>query len=152
MIRASGLEHACLYAGTLAPALQAAAPYLVHLTPGAGFTAELIDAGWGQSWGIITIVPPQTVTLQRQRRHFRTLLRVRDTRGRILVFRFYDPRVLRAYLPTCTAEEIAQFFGPISHFAAESADGRQVITYGHPHGRLDVRMVALPSDAVEAPR
>ncbi len=77
---------------------------------------------------------------------------MRDTRGRILVFRFYDPRVLRAYLPTCTAEEIAQFFGPISHFAAESADGRQVITYGHPHGRLDVRMVALPSDAVEAPR
>ncbi len=31
-----------------------------------------------------------------------------------LVFRYYDPRVLRVYLPTCSPAEFARFFGPIS--------------------------------------
>jgi hypothetical protein len=51
----------------------------------------------------------------------RTLLRVRDEAGRTLLFRFYDPRVLRAYLPTCTATEWQSVFGPV-HQLICSAD------------------------------
>jgi hypothetical protein len=128
MIRLSGLEYVCLYAGRLSPALERAAPYLVHLTPKTRFTQELFTTGWGQSWGIITVVPPDC-TIQQQRRHFRTLMRVKTEDGRILVFRFYDPRVLRTYLPTCTTDETIQVFGPIPRLVSESPDGQQLLAY-----------------------
>lgn len=141
MIRLSGLEYACLYAGRLAPALERAAPYLVHLAPNARFTRELMTTGWGRSWGIITIVPAEC-TIQQQRRHFRTLLRVKTEDGRFLVFRFYDPRVLRVYLPTCTEAEVSQVFGPVPHILAESADGQQLLSYRP--GPRGVDTVRLP--------
>jgi Domain of unknown function (DUF4123) len=141
MIRLSGLEHACLYAGRLAPALERAAPYLVHLAPNARFTRELMTTGWGQSWGILTVVPAEC-TIQQQRRHFRTLLRVKTEDGRFLVFRFYDPRVLRVYLPTCTESEAAQVFGPIPHILAESGVGHQLLSYRL--GRRGVETFPLP--------
>lgn len=128
MIRLSGLEYSCLYAGRLSPALERAAPYLIHLAPTARFTRELLTTGWNQSWGIVTIVPPEC-TIQQQRRHFRTIMRVKSEDGRFLIFRFYDPRVLRVYLPTCTAREATQVFGPIPQLLAESADGRQLISF-----------------------
>ncbi|MBL3617719.1 MAG: DUF4123 domain-containing protein [gamma proteobacterium endosymbiont of Lamellibrachia anaximandri] len=128
MVRLSRLEHACLYAGRLSPRMQAAAPYVVHLAPDARFTRELLETGWGENWGFFTIVPVD-VTLERHRRHFRKLLRVKDESGRILMFRFYDPRVLRVYLPTCTGDEARQFFGPVPRMVAEAEDGGSLLTY-----------------------
>ena len=52
-------------------------------------------------------------------RHFRQFLRVRDEAGREFFFRFYDPRVLRVYLPTCNSEELRTFFGPVELFSME---------------------------------
>jgi hypothetical protein len=40
--------------------------------------------------------------------------------GKRVYSRFYDPRVLRVYLPTCTPIEISQFFGQLSRFATEN--------------------------------
>jgi hypothetical protein len=42
------------------------------------------------------------------RRQLRRLLRVQTEEGKTLLFRFYDPRVLRLYLPSA---EIATVFG-----------------------------------------
>ena len=128
MVRASGQEHCCLYSGQLSEPLEQAAPYLVHLTRTASFTTDLLALAWGQSWGILTTVPPNC-TMGDQRRHLRTLLRVRTEDGRALLFRFYDPRVLRIYLPTCTADETRSMFGPIAQLLAESADGRRACVY-----------------------
>jgi hypothetical protein len=100
----TGLEYTCLFAGRLSPSLRAAAPYLVHLAPGVNFTRQFFSEGWGNSWGVLTVAPAD-VTLPRLRRHLRTLLRVQDEAGRKLLFRFYDPRVLRVYLPTCTGDD-----------------------------------------------
>ena len=41
------------------------------------------------------------------------LLWVRDEGQRQLYFRFYDPRVLPVFLPTCDAEQRRQVFGPV---------------------------------------
>ena len=117
---------ACLYSGRLSPALAAAAPYLVHLAYGAPLTHEILEQGWGRSWGIFTVVPAE-VTLDQQRRHFKNMLRVKDSRGRWLVFRYYDPRVLRAYLPTCTALEALQFFGPVPRIVVEGEAPRSLL-------------------------
>jgi hypothetical protein len=64
------------------------------------------------------------------RRHLRTLFRVKDETGRILIFRWYDPRVLRAYLPTCLPAELHTFFGPIERFYCEGEDPGSLLQFG----------------------
>jgi hypothetical protein len=125
LVRFGNLEHACLFTGRLHPRLQAAAPYLVHLSAGSPTTNLLLGRGWGKAWGILIVAPPN-VTLNQQRLHFKKLLRVQTEDRRELVFRFYDPRVLNLYLPTCTREECRTVFGPVSRFVAEVQMGRAV--------------------------
>ena len=127
-IQSTGLEHACLFAGPLSPALQSASPWLVHLAPTAALTLDIFRQGWGRHWGIILIVAPH-VTLQALRRHLRTLLRVADADGRALLFRFYDPRVLRIYLPTCTPAEGRQLFGPVDAIVCEHEGAAGFVRY-----------------------
>jgi len=52
-------------------------------------------------------------------RHLRGLFEVEDEDRRSFYFRYYDPRVLRVYLPTCTGEEAKEFFGPIGTILVE---------------------------------
>lgn len=56
------------------------------------------------------------------RQHFRRFLLVHGDKGQTLYFRFYDPRILRVFLPGCTPEERIAFFGPISRFVMEAED------------------------------
>jgi hypothetical protein len=109
-------DKCCLYSGNLPWQLQLAAPYLVQLDREDSFTDYVIDNGWGNSWGIFF---RSETSMRNLRNHLRTFLRVRDQSGRRLVFRYYDPRVLRLYLPTCNAKELAAVFGPIHEFVAE---------------------------------
>jgi len=149
LVRSSGAEFSCLYAGELAPSLSAAAPYLLQLDPQQPYTWRLFEEGWGQSWGSFVIAPAH-VSLDDLRSHFRTLLRVTDPDGNLLVFRFYDPRVLRVYLPTCTAQERAAMFGPASKLIAETSTGNSLIVYpADPAGGPAARVSGWPSaDAV----
>jgi len=99
----------------LPPKLVAAAPYLVQLEKDSEFTQWALS-GYGQHWGIFAVT---RVELRALRGHFRDLLQVQDEHGRNLWFRFYDPRVLRVYLPTCNAEEKRMMFGPILLYLVE---------------------------------
>ena len=110
------LEYSCLYSGPLAPALEMAAPYLVQLDYGNEESRRLIELSWGNSWGVFL---RSGTSLNKLRRHLREFLLVRDPQGRRMAFRYYDPRVLRAYLPTCNGEELRTVFGPIECFWTE---------------------------------
>jgi hypothetical protein len=127
-IRSSNLSHECLYAGSLSRSLQLAAPYLVHLAPESAFFGKLVNEGWGRAWGIFAVVRAD-ITLEVLRKHFRTLLRVKDEQGRTLAFRFYDPRVLRIYMPTCVPSETSQVLGPAETLACESSEGDAIIEF-----------------------
>lgn len=59
----------------------------------------------------------------------RQFLFVKDEDGKELYFRFYDPRILRLYLPTCTKTETAAFFGPVLRFLIESEDARSLLVF-----------------------
>ena len=120
----SYMNYSCLYAGDLAPALERAAPYLVQLEFESGETRRLIDRAWGHSWGVFLRCDDR---MEKVRRHLRQFLRVRDRQGRFLVFRYYDPRVLRIYLPTCTTEELRTVFGPIESFYMEDENPAAVV-------------------------
>lgn len=137
----SPLPSTCLYAGTLSPALQRAAPYLVQLSPRAALTDTLLRH-WGDAWGV-WMVAPADVTLQALRRHWRQWTRVEAPDGSRLVFRFYDPRVLRVFLPTCTPAETERFFGPVQRLYVESEAPGQAIVYSHQRGRLHTATVPL---------
>jgi hypothetical protein len=118
------LEYKCLYAGPLAPALEMAAPYLIQLESDSDETRQLLELSWGNSWGILL---RSGTNLTKLRRHLREFLIVRDPAGRRMAFRYYDPRVLRAYLPTCNSEELRTVFGPIECFWTEDGEDREQI-------------------------
>jgi len=128
-------EHCCLYRGELEPDLAETAPYLVRLDADSRFTDWLLKEGWGNHWGIFAITGTD---FRSMRRHFRTFLIVRDPDGKPLYFRYYDPRVLRVYLPTCNAEETTTVFGPIESYVLEGQDPA-VLLWFRPEQEAPVR-------------
>jgi hypothetical protein len=136
----SYLNSSCLYAGQLPRELEVAAPYLVNLERDDALTERVIDDGWGDSWGVFL---KSGTSLPRLRRHLREFLVVRDQAGRRLVFRYYDPRVLRVYLPTCTTEELRTVFGPIDAFWMEDAEPSTMLEF-----RFDGRKLTQTSHAL----
>jgi pSer/pThr/pTyr-binding forkhead associated (FHA) protein len=106
-----------LYDGPAGEKLDDVAPYLVQLHAQSPLTQALAIEQWGNSWGMFVWAMADFKTL---RRHFRRFLMVEDARGKEMYFRFYDPRVLRVFLPTCTAQEAQDFFGPVKHFIMEA--------------------------------
>jgi len=139
MLLGSQLEYSCLYSGTLPPALECAAPYLLRLEYDERPTRRFLENAWGNSWGIFLKCNGHIQTL---RRHLRCFLTVRDPDGHKLLFRYYDPRVLRPYLPTCFTEDLQTVFGPITKFWTEgekpdtiiefSFDGAQLLRHESP--------------------
>lgn len=109
-------ESACLYRGELGTDLLETAPYLVKLRAEGPIARWFADEGWGKNCGILVVT---TLGFEAVRRHFRGFLRVRDYTGKILYFRYYDPRVLRVYLPTCNSSDIATVFGGLKRYICE---------------------------------
>lgn len=139
----SRLEFRCLYSGRLPRALEMNAPQLVEMLPTNRLTQRWLDEGWGRSWGIfLKIDDPSNL-----RHHLRKFLKVNDEHGRRLLFRYYDPRVLRDFLPTCHGDELRQLFGPLVALLAEGADGRGLLEYRLHAGRLATRRTELPPAA-----
>jgi Domain of unknown function (DUF4123) len=112
-------ESVCLYRGELSEDLASAAPYLVHIIPDTPFTEWLLLEGWGNHWGIFVLTKGD---LKETRKHFRTFLLVKDPEGRQLYFRFYDPRVLRTFIPMATPEQVAQITGLLEKILFEAED------------------------------
>jgi hypothetical protein len=109
-------EHFCLLRGVLPPDLAQVAPYLVSLRQGSPFTRWLLAKGWGRHWGIYGGSGGKMIEL---RKHFRHLFHVSDDAGKSYYFRFYDPYVIRNYLPKCTLKEATEFFGPVQWYLTE---------------------------------
>ncbi len=118
-LQAYSVEHASLYEGDGGDRLKDVAPYLALLPKTSSLLKLLMSEGWGKSWGVFLNA---NVPFADVRKHLRKFLTVQNEEGSSLYFRFYDPRVLRVFLPTCTREERSDFFGPISRFVLEGED------------------------------
>jgi hypothetical protein len=119
-------EFACLYRGELEPDIAECAPYLARLVANTPFT-QWVTSSWGNHWGIFALAECDLRTL---RRHLRTLNRVYDPEThKPLLFRYYDPRVLSVFLPTCDAEQKAEFFGPVQAYFAETEGGVDLASF-----------------------
>ena len=107
----------CLYRGELEPELAEVAPYLVELPRSGPFLDGLLS-GWGQHWGVYLLVP-EALDFAALRRHLRRLNLVRGAQDEPMLFRWYDPRVLRLVAPLMDAAQLAWLFGPVHGFVLE---------------------------------
>lgn len=104
-----GTERAAsLYQGTAQQELWEIAPYLMRLDVS---TLDWIVSTLAKDpWGILV---QSKSPLDQLRKHFRHFLYVLAPAGQQWYFRFYDPRVLRIFLPTCREEQLAFLSGPV---------------------------------------
>ena len=134
------VESECLFRGDLEPGLALVAPYLVRLPPDAPFTEWLLQEGWGQHWGVFAISKADPRDL---RMHLRTFLKVYGPDLTPLYFRYYDPRVLRTYLPTCNEQELQTVFGPVLRYIVEDEDHTALLKFWSEEGRIKSERVQL---------
>jgi hypothetical protein len=125
--------HECLYEGNSRKTLSPVAPYLFTFATDDPFAQWFWDEGWGKSWGVLLRSPS---SLEELYRHFRKFLMVKTEEGKGLYFRFYDPRVLRVFLPTCDAQQVSEFFGPVEQFYMEGASPGGAIQFRQVRGIL----------------
>ena len=128
-------EQECLFSGKLAAPLARAAPYLCVLSKNDGLVDAWRTDGLGRNWGITL---RSGATLQAVRRQLRKNLQAMLPDGTVALFRFYDPRVWRTYLPTCAVADLKGWFGQVTEYQAESEDGAGRVTYRLGPGGLEV--------------
>lgn len=145
-LMASDLQYQSLYEGVRGQEMALVAPYLVAFPEGAAALEELVTEAWGKSWGVFLAT---SMEFRDVRRHLRRFLKVELDDGERVLFRFYDPRVLRAYLPTCNGEESAMFFGAVGVFMAEGRGGETLLKFRAKDDGVSVESVALVEDVSE---
>jgi hypothetical protein len=121
LLRESVEPYRSLYQGEGGEALDELAPYLVGLPRGSRLLEQLVNEGWGKRWGVYLACREPFAEV---RSHFRRFLMVKDdATGKRMYFRFYDPAVLRVFLPTCDVRQTSQLFGEIACFMVEGSGG-----------------------------
>jgi len=119
-------QFCCLYPGELNPDMAAVAPYLARLEPGKEFAAFLLKEAWGAHWAVFI---SSTADLRTLRDHFRQFHKIELPDQRTVLFRYYDPRVLRTFLPVCNPAELAMFFGPVQTFMVEGEQPERALRF-----------------------
>ena len=124
-----------LYRGQSKELLATISPYLFQYESGSEFDTWLKE-NYGLSWGIgiVSDAPMEVI-----HKHFRKFLLVKEEDGRELYFRFYDPRVLRTFLPTCSTAQLNEFFGPIQQFIVENPAHKQMLLFEYKNDRLEIQ-------------
>lgn len=133
-------EHVCLYRGELKPDIAEVAPYLIRMVAGTNFSEWVITEGWGKNWGIFA---QSRYSLAEVRKHLRSFLTVYTEEGKPMLFRFYDPRVLRTFLPTCTNKELKNFFSIVLNFSIEDENPETMLNYFLPKGELKINRLEI---------
>jgi hypothetical protein len=140
-------ECQSLYEGVEGAKLAQVAPYLVRLAPDSSLLEPLVKEGWGKSWGVYLTCASDFHEIRRHLRHF---LHAKLPDGEQVYFRFYDPRVMRIYLPTCIPQEADQFFGPIKRYVMEGEEPEELwefTTMGRGTQKRDLSLKQPPGGA-----
>lgn len=111
-----------LYNNDVNESLKSAGPVLFQFRQNDILSAWLIIHGQFNNWFIL--FASLGVTMIDMRRHFKRFAMVEAPNGKHMYFRYYDPRVLRNYLPSCNEEERKYIFGRFAVFWAQSQDQR----------------------------
>ncbi|HEY3897614.1 MAG TPA: DUF4123 domain-containing protein [Chthoniobacter sp.] len=124
---AEDVEFACLLQNVSEPVAMTRAPYVTRVPGDSNLWRWLVEEGWGQSWGIFALAQPGA-DLDTVVRDLRENLHARLPDGRVVFFRFFDPRVWRPFFPTCDTRQADSLFGrAIRAFGCEGEDGHSLL-------------------------
>ena len=93
-----------------------ASPFLVLLPPQSRLLDVLIKDGWNHGWGFYLAA---AVDFDSMLRHWSAFVTLHNRSEQSLTFRFWDPSVLRAMVPSMPLVEATGFFGPVSRLVVE---------------------------------
>lgn len=130
-VQAFNKAYECLYRLKEDDMLASVAPFLFSINE--PLKEYYFDKGWGDSWGLIV---GANYPFEEVYKHFRKFLMVKTEDGEELYFRFYDPRVLRIFLPTCDAGQLKELFGAVDYFLVEDDDKANALKFSLQNGRL----------------
>ncbi|MCR4376470.1 MAG: DUF4123 domain-containing protein [Rhodospirillales bacterium] len=118
-IQASDCSAKCLYTQSWQSGLSDISPYLVELTPGAKFSSELLTWDWYANWGYFA---QSAASLDDCAQAFAAVTSVKLPDGTNAFFRFQDPRVIRTFLQTASADDLQTVFGKATRLVVPMAD------------------------------
>jgi hypothetical protein len=147
--RLMGLQVFTLFSGDMAEVLAHTGPYLVAIDRPLPFLHTWVEA-LGENAGILL---QTNAALDALHAHLREIFVVTDEDGQEYFFRYYDPRVMRTFLPTCTAGELEEFFGVVDRWIVEDESGKAYQVWRREKGGLVHRAIATdagPAIATEA--
>lgn len=137
-------DFKCLYQGKTELELAGVAPFLFTYTSNSEFKQWFEKFSIGNSWGVLfhSHLPFSEIY-----KHCRRFLIVKNEGEQEIYFRFYDPRVLRIFLPTCNRVQLKEFFGPINSFILEDEDPNTILQFTFDNIRLNCnRISGIESD------
>lgn len=126
------------------------AAYLARVEPDSAVSEWLASDGWNRHWGIFICCPLGT-DMDELLGHLRDLAQVRLPDGRIVFFRFYDPRVWRPFATTCDSTQLKHLFSLPVIYACESEDGTALLMDRMKNGAVERRSVFLDELASQHP-
>lgn len=132
--------HDSLYRGGSEESLSSVAPYIFRFQNNSEFAQWFMENGWGNSWGLMI---KSNFSLPELHKHFRKFLLVATEDGKKLYFRFYDPRVLRIFLPTCNATQIRELFELVDYFLMEDENPEFVLKFWQENGILKSQKITV---------
>jgi hypothetical protein len=124
LLHASMEGYKSLYDGPEGEGMADIAPHLVRFSRKSPLLDRVVREGWGRRWGIFLL---SDQPFKEVRRHLRRFLMVEDDEsGERMYFRFYDPEVLRIFLPTVSTRQAEELWGDIEAFVFEGEDGSMI--------------------------
>lgn len=130
--RLMGHELYTIFSGDLAEPLAHVGPCLVVIGERSAFVQKWVEH-IGSHAGVLF---ESAADLEAVYAHLRNVFVATDEEGQEYFFRFYDPRVLRTFLPTCRDDELRDFFGPVERWIVETEDGNAFTTFEFDGARL----------------
>jgi hypothetical protein len=132
--------YQCLIGGKVEEPLAAALPYLVRLQSDEPLGRAWQGPGVGQSWGIML---RSSLSIDGLRVHLKKFIQAQLPDGRVVMFRFYDPRVFRVYIRAALAEERLPWFNGVSVYAIEAEASGQFHNFNLQGGVLHDGVAAI---------
>jgi hypothetical protein len=129
-----------LFEGESADGMADVAPYFFQINTKCDFLKNW-SRRWGRNAGILFV---SKFGADEIRRHLRGIFVVTDEEAQEFFFRFYDPRVIRSYLPTCKPEDLVEFFGRIDRFLVEDEELTFAVTYHNTENGLRTDRLDVP--------
>ncbi len=140
LLQKSNVKYMSLYQGESQRQMPHVAPYLIEFGENRIFLEKLLRNGWGKCWCCFLTSNAPFAAL---RKHFRKFLFVKEESGETVYFRFYDPSILRTFLPSCSAKELREVFGQMTQIFTENETPSELLQFSLTNDKLLLKELSL---------